>query len=318
MLADVLGQDDAVVMLRRIVDGSYLSPLLLVGDEGVGRRFSVLQVAREMFCRSLRTNECRCIDCVQLLQGSHPDFLTVASVDDKDIGVDAIRDVLATTQTHPTMAPVRIIFVDGVDRMTAPAANAILKTLEEPPTTVRFFLSTESVDRVLPTIHSRCGRVPFRNLPESFIVSRLSKFDDDGTKSLVYARIAEGSVGRAVRFWTSNRLKLRDHVLGVIEHGLKGDVSSMFATIDEIGADLPLSLRFFEHALHDLLISHVDPSRMVNVDVSEQIMAMRASASDHVWIRMRSELKLVYQRYQSTHINLPFHVKAALVNSFSA
>jgi DNA polymerase-3 subunit delta' len=318
MLADIEGQDQALPYLRRIVDGSLVNPLLLVGDEGIGRRYAVTQLAREMFCRGDKTKTCTCIDCTQIEQGKHPDYLYVSSVDDKDIGIDTIRALLESTLSCPSMGQVRILLIDGADRLTIPAANAILKTLEEPPATIRFFLTTESYEKVIPTIRSRCGRVPFRNLSETFIFSVLSRFESDAGKALVYARIAEGSVGRAIRFWTSNRLRLRDQVLTVVEQGLKGDVSSMFSSVDEIGTELPLALRFFEQAVHDLLITPVDPALMVNQDAAEQLQTIRGGVSDAVWIRFRSELKLVHQRYQTSYINLPFHLKTALVNTFIA
>ncbi len=315
MLSDVFGQDQAVAFLRKVAQGTLLKPLLLVGQEGVGRRFAVLQLVQEVFCRAERQKSCTCMDCLQLVQGIHPDLMVVTAPMEKEIGIDPVREVVEQTVKYPVMAPVRFIFIDGADRMTAPAANAILKTLEEPPPTIRFILSAESYEGVIPTIRSRCGRVGFNNLPESFINSTLSRYEPDAGKALVYSRIAGGSVGRAIRFWASNRLKLRDHMLTAIEHGLRGDVSAMFSVLDELGADLPTCIPLLEHLAFDFLVSPVNPNLMVNVDVAERIQQLRTQAQDSTWVKFREGLRILHERYQRSNINVLFHVKSALVNS---
>src|SRR5580693_1514159 len=159
LLSDVVGQEDGVRYLRRIVEGRLTAPLLLVGVDGVGRRFSVMQAAKEAFCQ-LGEAKCRCIDCTQIDQGAHPDFYCLSVPEDKRIEVDMIRDLCERSTSTPTQSVYRYIIVDGADRMNTAAANAFLKTLEEPSPQVRFFLLAQSHDSVLPTIQSRCGMVP--------------------------------------------------------------------------------------------------------------------------------------------------------------
>ena len=130
MLDEVQGQEDGVRHLRRVVAGQLVSPLLLVGEEGTGRRFATLQAIREMFCTGTRRPDCSCPDCIQVTAGAHPDLMIVEATD-KDIGIDSIRDALERAGSFPAVAPVRVFLIDGADRMTVPAANALLKTLEE-------------------------------------------------------------------------------------------------------------------------------------------------------------------------------------------
>jgi DNA polymerase-3 subunit delta' len=316
VLIDVQGQPEGTIFLRRIVDRRSSPPLMLVGEEGVGRRFSVVQAAKEIFCQGTRTSDCRCSDCYQVDQGIHQDIVHISAPSDKEIGVDVVRQVVQQSYVSPSMAPIRFVIVDGAERLTVAAANALLKTLEEPPPTTRFFLLAESYDQVLPTIRSRCGRVAYHKLPESFVVSTLSRFEKDSVKALVYGRIAEGSIGRAIRYWGSNRMKLRDQVCTLFEQCANRDLSIVFSMIDEFDKDLSLALRFMDHLIHDLLICQIDPCRVINQDVQGQLDTMRTRSTNQDWIMLRASLKQVNERHATSYINLPFHVKSAFVSTF--
>ena len=209
MLADVRHQTEAVRYLRRFVDGALTSPVLLVGASGVGRRFSVQQAVSEAFCMGERAPKCDCYSCLTIIQGTHPDFVTLTA-DSKDIGVDAVRDLTAKARDYPSVASMRCFLIDGADRFTVPAANALLKTLEEPPAKSRFFLISETSEQVLPTIRSRCGQLRYNRLPEAFVLSVLLQYEHDDAKALVYSRMGEGSAGNAIQYWGAGRLSLRE------------------------------------------------------------------------------------------------------------
>ena len=316
MLSDVREQDLGVTYLRRVVDGSLTSPLLLVGEEGVGRRFSSLQACKELFCTGDRSSTCRCVDCLQVDEGTHPDLVVVRSVDDKDIGVEAIRSVVEQTMSYPSAAPLKLFVIDGADRLTVPAANAILKTLEEPPATVRFILLAESPNGVIPTVRSRCGLVVYSRLSEPFVVSVVQRFEPDPAKALVISRIAEGSVGRAVQYWGSGRLSLRDKMFTLLKHGLNKDVASLFIMVDSIGTALPLSLRFLEHLLLDLRMVRITPAHVMNLDLADELRQMSGALRDNTWHELVAGLRQLRDRYRAARIVLPFHVKTLFATAF--
>ncbi len=314
LLTDVVGQDEAVSFLQRVVSGKVVSPLLLVGEDGVGRRFSVLETIREVIAQDrggFKTSE-----VIQFERGVHPDFELITAPAEKEIGVEAIREVVEKAQTFPTAGPNRFFVVDGADRLSSAAANALLKTLEEPPARSRFFLLAESNDRVLPTIRSRCGRVAFRKLPESFILSKVSGLEKDPNKALVYTRMSQGSVGRAIRYWGANRLALRDLIHSTLVSSVDGDLSSALAMVDEIGTELPLALKLLRFLIHDILLLGVDTDRLVNVDLTDSLRTMAARVPFSQWQRLSVELGQVERRHESSYINLHFHVKTALVATF--
>ena len=212
MLSDVKFQDEAVLFLRRVVEGRFNDPLLLVGEDGVGRRFSALQAIKEIFCERDREPGCQCGGCFKIDRGCHPDLTTISTPEDKWIKVETIRETNELAWKGPMLASRRFIVVDGADGMTNEASNALLKTLEEPPPATRFILITESYQRVIPTIRSRCGRISYRPLPDSFVQSVVHRFEKDLVKASIYARMGEGSVGRSTSYSGVGRLALRDRV----------------------------------------------------------------------------------------------------------
>jgi len=312
VLDNVVGQDRAVRSLRGVVTGHIKSPLLLIGDEGVGRKFSVLESIKEIVSAKKGPTSS---DIVQVAQNAHPDVLVVSAPADKELGVEPVRDIVTKAGSYPVSAPCRFFLVDGADRMTPAAANAILKTLEELPAQSRFFLLAESYDRVIPTIRSRCGRVDFQKLPESFILSKISLFEKDPGKALVYARMGEGSVGRATRYWGLNRLSLRDRVFDMLRSSVNGDLSSSFSVVDELSKDLPLALRFLIFLLHDVMICELEPQRIINQDIESDLGSIRVRAGQVLLHRLWGELKTVHERFESSYINLPFQLKSALATA---
>jgi len=235
-------------------------------------------------------------------------------VDGKDIGVEAVREMLDAATVYPTQAKYRLFLLDGVDRLTVAAANALLKTLEEPPATTRFLLLAETPARVLPTIRSRCGVLNFRPLPDSFVLERLGKFETDSAKALVYARLSDGSLGRAVQYWGSGRLALRDKALSLLTLAQARDIAGVFLQVDSLEKELPLTLRFLDTLVHDALVVGVDPQRVINADKIEDVRALKEPPVG--WHALHSDVQNALAASQAAKIQLPFHTKALLLNAY--
>jgi DNA polymerase-3 subunit delta' len=314
MLSDIVGQDEAVKVLRRIVSGDLKNPLLLVGGEGIGRKASVKAAIREILVASRGLNS---PEVTQYDLGTHPDVFLVEPEEGKDLGVESIREAISESYQYPVASPLRFFLVEGADHMTPAAANAILKTLEEPADFVRFFLLAESYDRVIPTIRSRCGRVDYRKLPESFVHSRMSKFERDSDKALVYARLSEGSIGKATRYWSTNRIVIRNKVMEILRLASVGDLPSAFGGIDELSKDLQFVLQCAIAIVHDLLLVLTIPERVINRDVTEDMTEIQSKAPAQKWSSLWGNLRTVWVDNESTHVNLAFQIKTALATTFS-
>jgi len=303
MLADVVGQPEAARYLRLTLEGKFASPLLFLGDEGIGKRFSVLQTVKELFCQGTRTNDCPCGPCFRLSKGVHPDFHLLEVKGDKDIGVEEIRGVIEATSTYPSSAPNKVFLLDGADRLTPVAANALLKTLEEPPARVLFFLLAQQQRNILPTILSRCGQVQYKLLPESYILERLQQFESDPNKALVYSRLGRGSLGRALALWGSGRLRFRDDVLSLLE---TRDIVRVFTTVNSLEKELPLVFQILETLVHDVYMLGVDPARLVNLDIAPKLGNLRN-------LNLPALLQGIRElRSTKIKVNAVFHLKTLL------
>ena len=314
MLDEVREQLNGVRFLRRVVEGKFTSPLLLLGDDGVGRRYSVLQATRELFCSESRAANCQCVNCYQLDQGMHPD-LTVISPENGEIKVAGIRDMVKAVKKYPSMASVKVFIIDGADRMNPASANALLKTLEEPPETVRIFLLAESAAKVLPTIKSRCGLVQYNSLSTGFIEEVLKKSEEDEERVSVIARMSEGSLGLAVQYMGSGRLALRDKVFGLIRLCSEANLPSLFGSVDALDKELPLALRFLEQIVHDLIMVRDNPGGVIHTDLLEDIRKLKAKCASVDWYVLLDNVRDLREKIR-TRIVLPFHVKNLFVQVF--
>jgi len=161
--------------------------LMLSGPAGLGRELAALETAALLTCHNKMQLFCECPSCQRVRAGNHPDVTVIQAVGAAErITIDQIRGVVETAPGRPYEASARVWILDGVEvgRFGAEAANAFLKTLEEPPEHVRFVLLAANPEAVLPTIRSRCQRV---TLPGSVRVARLLGLHDGPPEMLASA-----------------------------------------------------------------------------------------------------------------------------------
>ena len=134
--------------------------ILLVAAKGSGREVLAKQLAQTVLCQNCDTEPCGvCHSCKLFAANTHPDFHRVAPLEEgKQIGVDAIRQCNRWAVETSQLAGQRVIMIEHADALGEAAANALLKTLEEPPSGCQFVLTAQSLDNLLPTINSRCNK----------------------------------------------------------------------------------------------------------------------------------------------------------------
>lgn len=172
-LRDITGHQRLVELLARSIAGGTLPPsLLFAGPAGGTKRQTTLAVAQTLNCLDLRqvtdssgqsiTDACgACAACLRIQRGVHPDVVIVEPGDTGAIKIDQIRDVVERAAYRPFEGRRRVVVIDEADALMAPAQNALLKTLEEPPSLSVFILVTTRPDMLLPTVRSRCIRLVF-------------------------------------------------------------------------------------------------------------------------------------------------------------
>ena len=199
------GHDRAVELLRRAMAGGRLPhAFLFVGPEGVGKRAFAVRLAQTLLCERVPAAELApcgaCPGCVQVLGGTHPDVLSVARPEDKhELPIRVIRDLCLDLGLKPARGGRKVAIVDDADAMNEEAANAFLKTLEEPPEGSVLILIGTSAETQLDTIISRCRVLRFDPLSAAELAAVLLEqgvVDDDGDAERL-AVLGEGSVARA-------------------------------------------------------------------------------------------------------------------------
>jgi len=163
MFESVIGHIRSKNVLSRMLNkGSLPRSLCFVGPPGIGKALLGRELAKALLCQ--RSSGCgSCPACHKFDQGLHPDFSEVAP-EPREIKVDQIRSLVEGIHYRPFEARVRVVLIRDAECMGDAAANAFLKTLEEPPLYVHFLLISSQWDQLLPTIRSRCQRLVFQGL----------------------------------------------------------------------------------------------------------------------------------------------------------
>lgn len=204
-LGGIRGQDRAVsLLLRYLESGNIPHGLLFFGEEGIGKEKAAAAFVSALFCRSIGGGGgCgTCHDCRLLLSGSHPNFLSV-SPESQNILIGDIRRLQEELSLKAFSDRPRAVVIAPADRMTIQAANALLKTLEEPPPGTHLLLVAHRISRLPPTIVSRCQKISFSPLPAADVEEILAGIPGVGDRySPAEIRCASacsgGSPGRAI------------------------------------------------------------------------------------------------------------------------
>ncbi|WP_429233239.1 DNA polymerase III subunit delta' [Aeromonas salmonicida] len=172
---------------------------LLLGDPGLGKEQLAERLARLHLCQQPDRGEpCgQCHSCQLFDKGHHPDLGTV-TIDSKTIGVEAIREICARLQNSAQLGRGKVVIIPDAERMTESAANALLKTLEEPVGDSLLLLIASQVSRLLPTILSRCHKHVCQLPTEGETVRWLAEQGHQAT--LAQVRICQGAPLRVLRY----------------------------------------------------------------------------------------------------------------------
>lgn len=180
---EVVGQQHIVEVLTNSVKKDKIShAYLLTGPRGTGKTSTAKLFARAVNCTSETELICgQCDNCVAVQNNTHPDLIEIDAASNN--GVDEIRSLIERVKYTPILGKYKVYIIDEVHMLTQGAFNALLKTLEEPPSHVVFILATTEIHKVLPTIISRCQRFDFTRIPELAIAERLDSILDQEHES---------------------------------------------------------------------------------------------------------------------------------------
>ncbi|HEY2847897.1 MAG TPA: DNA polymerase III subunit delta', partial [Pyrinomonadaceae bacterium] len=325
MFSNLVGNTQAKhTLLRLITSGRLPNSLLFVGPGGVGKRQFALEAARTVLCRKKEAGEACgiCSICTHIAEFVIPEpsdstkdqFKHVFFGGSRDVGVvvpfrnfilvDASRDLEREVNFRPSDGVARFFIVDDADRMNENAANALLKTLEEPPPTSYIFLITSRPDSLLPTIRSRCQTLRFapvgtQEIEDYLIHERALQHHE----AALAARLARGSIGRAVHLNIEQFRTQRQRMFDVVRHAIStGDRAALLKISEELNDAknkdaFPQNIDILESLIHDVwtCVASGERSRVSNTDLDDDIQRLAAEAAPHrltEWLKLIEEMRL--------------------------
>ncbi len=283
-LADVRGHDRVRrVLARLLADGRVPPALLLTGPRGVGKHTLALTVARGLVCEDAdpAARPCDvCRSCTRAVRGAHPDVHTVAAVT-AVIKIEQVRDLVREISAPPFEARARAFVVDEAHTFTEQAANALLKSLEEPPPTSHVLLVSSAPQSLLPTIRSRCQVLRLGHLPLALVEEQLVAGGMDAAEAHLRAALSAGSIGAALAFQSDGYRAERETLLALLTSArtLDGFARLQMAEQLEQLEDLPRALLTLRSLLRDLaaLRSGLGPESVLNADVAERLVPLAST-----------------------------------------
>jgi DNA polymerase III subunit delta' len=258
MFSKLIGNDEVKESLRRLLSGGRVpGSMLFTGEEGIGKKLFALELAKSLNCRQRNGVEAcdQCSSCKRLSRSAFPPF--TSEDDNKErmiwsehadvamvrphkqiIRVKPMRELEREANFRPFEGAARVFIVEDADYMNDQAANALLKTLEEPPPASHLILTTSNPTALLATIRSRCQMIRFAPIDaaevERFLVEQKSVSDADAR---LLARTAQGSIGRALAGDVETYRDRRETMLGVLRAlTLTNDRVELLHSAETLGA----------------------------------------------------------------------------------
>ncbi len=287
--SDFIGQEHIIQTLTNAISGGMIShAYLFAGPRGTGKTTLARLLAKAVNCENRKGFEpCnKCFSCLEINSGRAMDLIEIDAA--SQTGVDEIRNLKEGIRFVPSRLKYKVFIIDECHQLSKSAANALLKTLEEPPARVIFILATTEVHKMIPTILSRCQRFDFRKLKVSEIVKKLerdakkeelkigkSALELIATSSRGSIRDAESLLGQVVAFSSGKEIEAEDirEVLGLVDTAIVSQLTDFIAKNQAKEA-----IQF----LHETLERGLDPQEFVKamIDYLRQGLLLKMTGGE--------------------------------------
>lgn len=236
---DVVGHKDILKYISSAVENNRVShAYILNGERGSGKKMLANLFAMTLLCETGDNEPCgKCHSCKQAESGNHLDIIRVTHEKPNSISVDDIRtQVNNTVDIKPYQGPYKVYIIPQADMMTPQAQNAILKTIEEPPSYAVFLLLTENAETLLPTINSRCVMLKLRNIKDTLIKKYLMEnLEIPDYKADMCTAFAQGNMGRAIMLANSDHFnEIREEAVQLLKHISEMELNEIVAAVKNI------------------------------------------------------------------------------------
>jgi DNA polymerase III subunit delta' len=300
MIDKLIGNNHIKEVFKRMFEKDRIPrSLLFVGENGIGKKQFALETAKSFVCHNLQNAQACdvCSACKRAEKFSLPksndkdDNEKIFFSEHADLGllrpagkfitVNQIRELERESNFRPFEAKARIFIIDEADRMNDAAANALLKTLEEPSESSYIFLITSRPMSLLQTIRSRCQIIRFAPLKSAEIESYLlqtKQFSPNDAELL--ARLSHGSLGNALQLDLGKYREQREAMLKALEGlTIKLSRATLLKTAEEMNDaklkdEYETRLEIFQNLIHDVWSLKFGKSEILNIDIKPQLLRL--------------------------------------------
>jgi DNA polymerase III subunit delta' len=298
-LSAVAGHARLTTLLSQAIARGTLPPTLLFsGRAGVGKFLTAHAVAATLNCTSpvenvegLAIDACgKCRACDRVARAMHVDVILLEADERASIKIDVVREVLTRTGYRPFEGRRRVVIIRDAETLEPASQNALLKSLEEPPSSTSFILTTAIPGILLPTVRSRCMQLRFGRLTDADVARVLETEGVAPDEARAAAAVAGGSVGQALSLGSSDVGGLRALALRLLRSAaatpvvagrlqVAGDLAGGGGKKDRSREELGLVLRLAASMIRDIeaLNSGSDDTLLANSAVAEDLRRMQAA-----------------------------------------
>ena len=270
---NVVGHTRQVELLRRAIgNGSLHHAILITGIPGVGKKTLARALARSLLCENPASGDAcgECPACRKLERSVHPDVYELLP-EGKFIKIEQVREIKKKLLFHPVLGEHRVFLIFEAQHMNRDAANALLKSLEEPPPGNYLILTSPDDRALLPTIVSRCQRIDLSPLPDRTVKDFLVKTEDvQESDAARIAGLCGGSLGKALEAIDAEKkgensfFHRRNEAIQQLQHLKNNDIRSnllLAKTWSNEQNDSDELLDIFRFWLRDELLSQIEGSQ---------------------------------------------------------
>jgi len=302
-LKDVVGHERPIGMLRHALRAGRLSTsYIFAGESGIGKKLAALNFAKLLNCLAGEEDACdECPSCRKINSGVHMDVLVVEP-ETAEIKVDQVRDANSTLYLKPHEGRMKVVIVDDAEAMNEEAANAFLKTIEEPPPQSMIILVSANPEGLPATVLSRCMRVNFRPLTPAETETVLKRH---GTGGEALVRLSMGRPGIALK---GDLLEERAGFLAQLKEMQRPGSKSLWKDRDEMAAWFDFCMALMRDVVVHKLTGGTEA--LINKDIEQEIRQISGKAKAETLIERFDMLKRLRQ-------NLRFNLNKAITWNYA-
>lgn len=318
--SDVLGHEQTIQHMKNAIRMNKVSHAYMInGEKGSGKKLLAGLFAQTLQCEAGGTEPCmQCRSCKQAESLNQPDIIRITHEKPNTISVEDIREQLnGDIQIRPYSSPYKVYIIDEADKLSVQAQNALLKTIEEPPSYAVIFLLTENAGTLLSTIRSRCVLLDLKPVSSQIIKRYLMEdLEIPEYRADICTAFAQGNVGKAKRLALSDNFgEMLDHVLHVVKYISEMEVGDLIEDLKkiskykmEINDYLDLLTIWYRDVL--LFKATRDADSMI---FSDELISIRKKASESSYEGLGQIIEALEKAKQRLKANVNFDLTMELL-----